>query len=225
MFQTMKTPVAHSDRNGFTLVELLVIIVIIAVLAALVLRVGSDKHRAVMTICMSNQRQIDIGLVTFCDDHTVSFPWQVSVTNGGSMELAAGNQAYPHYQTLSKYFAAASEPGILVCPADRAKHAATNFAQLASDNLSYFLNIDAQARNRSSYTLITGDRDLKINGDDVKTGLLATTQNMDIQWSGALHPHGGVLSFADGHVESTKANALKVIFARQSLATNRLVIP
>ena len=66
-------------RGGFTLVELLCVIVIISILAALsVTGVGAAREKARQTSCMSNLRQIGVALVTYRGDHSGSNPNWIS---------------------------------------------------------------------------------------------------------------------------------------------------
>jgi len=61
--------------HAFTLVELLVVITIIAVLAALLLpALSSARERGRRTSCLNNQRQIYIGTVAFASDHDGLLP-------------------------------------------------------------------------------------------------------------------------------------------------------
>jgi prepilin-type N-terminal cleavage/methylation domain-containing protein/prepilin-type processing-associated H-X9-DG protein len=102
--------------RGFTLVELLVVVAIIAVLAALLLPVFSKaKSKARQTACLSNQRQLGWAFMMYLNDHDDTFPtgatkselgahpedwiwWQVYPDTNGvpSMRDAGGSALAPY---------------------------------------------------------------------------------------------------------------------------------
>jgi prepilin-type N-terminal cleavage/methylation domain-containing protein len=64
-------------RTGFTLIELLVVIAIIAILAAILFPVfARARARALQNTCLSNTKQITLGLMMYCSDNDQRFPIQ-----------------------------------------------------------------------------------------------------------------------------------------------------
>jgi prepilin-type N-terminal cleavage/methylation domain-containing protein len=63
-------------RRGFTLIELLVVIAIIAILAAILFPVFARAREAARrTTCLSNCKQIGLGLLMYVQDYDETFPW------------------------------------------------------------------------------------------------------------------------------------------------------
>jgi len=59
----------HDRQKGFTLIELLVVIAIIAILAAILFPVfAAAREKARQTTCLSNMRQLGIGLTMYIED-------------------------------------------------------------------------------------------------------------------------------------------------------------
>jgi type II secretory pathway pseudopilin PulG len=221
----MKTTGAKTKYRGLTLIELIVVLAVIFVLAAGLLPSLSGSHRSSLIMCQSNQRFIAIGLSLFENDHAGNYPWQVSLTNGGSMESIPSKHVFPHVRALAPYYG--NQLNILACPTDSARHLAANYSQISDQNISYFLNLDATT---NSQAILSGERHLEANDRPVDSGLFSYSTNMILNWTRELHgkvqngPIGG-LSFPDDHVEFARMKELNSFFRNQLLATNTLVLP
>ncbi len=65
----------RANRRGFTLIELLVVIAIIAILAAILFPVFAQaREQARKTVCLSNCKQITLGVLMYVQDYDESVP-------------------------------------------------------------------------------------------------------------------------------------------------------
>jgi prepilin-type N-terminal cleavage/methylation domain-containing protein len=220
----MKTLPGNGKVSGLTLIELVVVIAVIVILAAMLLPTTSGPRRARAAICMNNQRQIAIALMLFQSDHAGQYPWQDSTTNNGSLELVTNGLASDQYSTIAVYLG--KQPRTLICPADKARQAATNFSTLVNTNISYFLNLDAITNMNS---ILTGERNLEFAWRQINPGVFTQTTNTMLKWIAGFHgaqakPYG-VISFADGHVQVIQQNYLNQTLQNQPFATNRFCFP
>ncbi len=122
-------------RNGFTLIELLVVIAIIAILAAILFPVfARARENARRTSCMSNLKQMGLGMMQYVQDYDGNYPARYyragSVTPGGGSSGAFLGKIVPP-TTNSAYASTAwiLEPYIksrqvMVCPSFKSDPAA-----------------------------------------------------------------------------------------------------
>jgi prepilin-type N-terminal cleavage/methylation domain-containing protein len=227
-------PAATTEaKQAFTLIELLVVVVIVVVLliTAMPTHKGAKVSKANAVQCMSNLRQIGLGLIMYAQDHKDLFPWQVSTNQGGTEELISNGVAADHFAKLAPYLLATR---VLVCPTDKERQVgATNYFGFSNSNLSYFTSLDvklAPAATNIFALILSGDRHLARNNQPLNSGLFSATNSAALSWTKELHwaknqaETLGVMAFADGHCEAVKSTKLPATFQRQNLAT-RLVIP
>lgn len=80
-----RAPVRARAKRGFTLIELLVVIAIIAILAAILFPVfGRARENARRSSCMSNMKQIGLGIMQYRSDYDGKYPQAYFYNDGVS---------------------------------------------------------------------------------------------------------------------------------------------
>jgi prepilin-type processing-associated H-X9-DG protein/prepilin-type N-terminal cleavage/methylation domain-containing protein len=179
-------------RVAFTLVELLVVIAVIGLLAALLLpALSKSKERAQRIRCASNLRQVLMAAFMFADDHEDLFPAQ----EGDGLPVAAiGGDGKNFYDMLMPYL---QNPDVWICLATK---------QVPGRLMSYHMNgliitsngFPSAAIGRPSDTLLIGESggtrwDHAFLRPDQVGGYLYDRPQLT-------HNGGGNVAFADGHV-------------------------
>ncbi len=105
--------------RAFTLIELLVVIAIIAILAAILFPVFAQaREKARQTSCLSNEKQMGLGLVQYTQDFDEALPlnWFGTVFN-----MTSANSFPPQYKWMDAVYPYTKNEQIFSCPSDNSK--------------------------------------------------------------------------------------------------------
>lgn len=112
--QKMAPKSGSRRESGFTLIELLVVIAIIAILAAILFPVFAQaREKGRQTVCVSNNRQIGLGMAMYIQDHDHHYPAQ---PGDGQAVRAIGGAGWNYYDALAPYL---RNVDIWLCPSDQ----------------------------------------------------------------------------------------------------------
>jgi prepilin-type processing-associated H-X9-DG protein len=225
----MKPRLAHQRNRALTLVEVLVVIAVVIFLIGFLLpALVAAKQKARRIACVNNLKEMGVGFRLWEGNHNDKYPMQVSVTNGGAMELIGAGNAYLLWQTTSNGL---HSPKNLHCPADTGRIAATNFSIGFSDaNISYFVSLDAA--ETYPQMILDGDDNLLVDGKPVQPGILNLRTGTTIAWTKDRHHGVGNIGMADGSVQQVTSEGFQQATKEAlnsaltpSSATNRWLIP
>jgi len=118
---TARRAFTPGKRGAFTLIELLVVIAIIAILAAILFPVfaqAREKARAIS--CLSNMKEIGLGVMMYCQDYDETYPKLLFNTPGGTYEWDYAVTPYIKNgkYAINAYGELAADGGIWHCPSD-----------------------------------------------------------------------------------------------------------
>jgi len=224
------------DKNnrlmGFTLIELLVVIAIISILAAILFPVfARARENARRASCMSNLKQISLGIMQYVQDYDGRFPlaWQDKNNTGtktaGELGWAAVIQPY------------IKSTQVLQCPSESTGAVASEQDIGYSD---YFynwtlgpINLDTEPTYPSaseaqlvypSLTLMAGDFGTGRSHNYTGGGTVSTLATWPSTGDQIRHLDGANYAFTDGHVKwlkgSSKTKSPKVYSRRATWATS-----
>lgn len=106
------------SRKGFTLIELLIVIAIIAILAAILFPVfARARENARKTSCLSNLKQIGLGVMQYTQDYDEYYPLnQAGSTQTERRQNSWRSQIFPYVKSTQ----------LFVCPSNPLKDTWTN---------------------------------------------------------------------------------------------------
>ena len=200
---------------AFTLIELLVVIAIIAILAALLLpALSAAKERARSVQCVSNLRQIGLGMKMYADDANGLYP--------KSGAIIPWNQVYPDAPTnswMQQIYHFTQNTNVYHCPANARfpKDQQSPFNYFNSGRAAFvtagsFVPVDEKQIRFPSAFVLSGDTvwstfgipdtDIDADKDDYVNNCVGNAAGPDsttMEWQ--IHGKGQNILFTDGHVK------------------------
>jgi prepilin-type N-terminal cleavage/methylation domain-containing protein/prepilin-type processing-associated H-X9-DG protein len=146
-------------RKGFTLIELLVVIAIIAILAAILFPVfAKAREKARQSSCLSNVKQISLGVLQYCQDYDEAYP---NVYNGTTQP-----NCYGIIQLLDPY---TKNTQVHNCPsADQV----SSLTMLGSRSYAYNLNLFPSIAAAPKMSQVLRPADIIMMSDAMEDGNL-----------------------------------------------------
>jgi prepilin-type N-terminal cleavage/methylation domain-containing protein/prepilin-type processing-associated H-X9-DG protein len=231
IFRYAARPALRRSGRGFTLIELLVVIAIIAILAALLLpALARAKVAGKKVQCINNQKQLAATWMMYAVDNNdvlvangATYPFSTTgkLWIQGAFYYAEANTNYtyildPQYALFANYL---QNIKVYLCPTDRSTVTMGGqiYPKLRSYSLNAYLGWEGPWDTRLStlfkvfkkhsalVATMPGGVFLfqDVNPDSICWPFFGMWMDQDnfFNWPNSSHNRGGVVSFADGHVD------------------------
>jgi hypothetical protein len=139
--------------------------------------------------------------------------------SSGEILFANAANAYKSFLVMSNEI---NNPKILVCPEDKKRTIATNWANLSGTNISYAVGLDGDPTFPAS--ILSVDRNVT-NGTALRNGVLWLATNHPSGWTKERHDGDGYVLLSDGSVQRATTAGLRLLVVRSGRDTNRLAMP
>ncbi|MEN6545528.1 MAG: DUF1559 domain-containing protein [Armatimonadia bacterium] len=204
-------------KSGFTLIELLVVIAIIAILAAILFPVfAKAREKARQSSCLSNVKQIMVGVLAYAQDYDESLPLYYANCDGDTT-FNAGD-----YSWRTQILPYAKNAMILQCPSKKFTSNAFNGGSDSAELAGYAINVVHWAWDSSAYP--TGkslgsieDASKCVLLSEIDGGTIGFSDGEDATGHGFVYGDAGAKrhndgcnwGFMDGHAKWSKPAGMK----------------
>ncbi len=135
------------------------------------------------------------------------------------MEFNMSGQIVPHYLTISNEL---NIPKLLVCSSDKARKPVKRWEDLKTQNISYFVGLDALPADPNS--ILSGDRNIT-GGIPTNGNLMLFGTNTLAGWRDEIHGTIGYIGLGDGSAQLRSQDMLRKQLQFISNGPIRLAIP
>jgi prepilin-type N-terminal cleavage/methylation domain-containing protein/prepilin-type processing-associated H-X9-DG protein len=212
-----------NNKRGFTLIEILVVVTIIGILAAILFPVfARARENARRASCMSNLKQIGLGMMEYTQDYDEKYPTQ---TDQGPFPYATTNtqnwiqSIYPYVKSWQLFKCPSTIDSVVAgsLPGE-------NSTPITDSNTGYAANgLIIQSGGRSM-AVIPNPAEIVLLSEFYNSysaafirPMISATPAVYINWNykgatspgfNGLHFDGGNQAFADGHVKWRRQSAI-----------------
>ena len=175
-----------SDRSGFSLIEMLIVLALLLVMMSMYYGFGSESHqRRQQRLCAGNLQKINIALQIFANDHDGNLPSKPD----------AKTSEEPLDELVPQY---TSDTEIFICPGSK-DSAIPQGQSFGNHRISYAYYMGRRLTDGAT-TALMSDRQVDANSKAVGQVAFSTTGKPP----GNNHSkYGGNILFCDGHTEVT----------------------
>jgi len=212
--------------SGFTLIELLVVIAIISILAAILFPVfARARENARRASCMSNLKQIGLGMMMYVQDYDERYPTRSMAYTTGSAAPISGSTTstnvfdllYPYTKSKQVFFCPSTggtdttnmNYGVNQIMFPAVGNPAISLAAMGSSSSTYMIMDSGQYAIEPFYVITPATwwylPGRGIVGDGKCSSVTSTHQN---DCNTGRHFNGVNVTFADGHVKWLKSTTL-----------------
>jgi prepilin-type processing-associated H-X9-DG protein len=197
-------------RNGFSLIELLVIVGVIALVAAIIMPVLMRAREPHRSSCQNNLKQLGLGIAQYTQDYDERMPLTVVTSASLPDDPATKVNEAAHYGWADAIQPYVKAIPIYHCPSlPHPKGINPPFAPLARDCTDYWLNANVAGQNLQKVSsapqiLLLGDGNDGSDLTDARYNLRALPAGWINDENSPAYRHNGLANygFLDGHVKA-----------------------
>lgn len=199
-------------RRGFTLIELLVVIAIIAILAAILFPVfAKAREKARQSSCLSNVKQISLGIVQYAQDYDETLPanataaYSYAAPDGTPIVIAPPSamlwmyMVYPYVKNVQ----------VFTCPSYSDKWSASTYDGNCGYGKNTWIGNTSLARvDEPVQTVLVNDSSYYLTDWDVRTDSDSSSGSDNADEPRNSHNEGANFGFCDGHAKWYKGGVV-----------------